>query len=86
MVGLRNLDEPGAPALVAGGVLYLVAVGITAAYHVPRNDALALLDPGAPGSARAWIDYASAWTAWNHLRTVTSIAAASTLLWAVRAG
>ena len=50
VVGLRKLDEPGAPALVAGGVLYLAAVGITAGYHVPRNDALALLDPGAPGA------------------------------------
>ena len=27
VVGLRNLDDPGAPGLVAGGVLYLVAVG-----------------------------------------------------------
>jgi len=86
VVGLRKLDDPGAPALVAGGVLYLVAVGITAGYHVPRNDALALLDPGAPGAARAWIDYASAWTTWNHVRTVTSIAAAGALVWAVRVG
>ena len=86
VVGLRKLDDPGAPALVVGGVLYLVAVGITAGYHVPRNDALLLLDPSAQASGQAWLDYASAWTAWNHVRTVASIAAASTLLWAVRAG
>ncbi len=32
------------------GALYLVGVlGLTAAYHIPRNDALARLDPRAPG-------------------------------------
>ena len=86
VVGLRKLDDPGAPALVAGGVLYLVAVGITAGYHVPRNDALLLLDPSAQASGQAWLEYESAWTMWNHLRTLTCIAAASTLLWAARAG
>ncbi len=82
VVGLRNLDDPGAPGLVAGGVLYLVAVGTTVAFHVPRNEALDRLDPSDSGSARAWLDYASAWTMGNHVRTVASVAAAGALVWA----
>ena len=35
--------------VLVGCLLYLVAFGITAGYHVPRNDALALVDPSGAG-------------------------------------
>lgn len=80
VTGARNLDEAWGRYVVAGGALYLVGVGLTIGYHVPRNDALALIDPNSPDAARAWTSYASTWTAWNHVRTSTSLAGAAILL------
>jgi uncharacterized membrane protein len=72
---------------VAGGVLYLAgSVGVTAAYHVPLNNALAELDPNASETEAVWQDYLRRWTAGNHLRTIGCLAAAALYLWALVAG
>ena len=72
---------------IAGSVLYLVgAVGVTAAYNVPLNNALAGLDPAAPGTDAAWRDYLSRWTAGNHVRALACLAAAALYTWALTAG
>ncbi len=56
---------------VAGTVLHLGAsIGLTAAYHVPRNDALAATDPTTPEGGRVWTTYQREWVRWNHVRTV----------------
>lgn len=68
------------PLLVAGSVLGLAVIGITAAYHVPRNNALALVDPTDTTVAAAWAQYAAGWTAWNHVRSVAGLAAAAVLM------
>ena len=67
--------QPAGWLLAVGAGLYLVSFLITAAYHVPRNDALALLDPSAPGTAAAWQTYVTDWTRMNHVRSVAAIAA-----------
>ncbi|MCM3923522.1 DUF1772 domain-containing protein [Frankia sp. AiPs1] len=59
---------------------------LTIAYHVPHNDALARVDPTAADAARSWLDYAGAWTAWNHVRALLSVAGAVVLAVAVRVG
>ncbi|CAN5558852.1 DUF1772 domain-containing protein [soil metagenome] len=76
VVAVRRLGQTTSVYLLVGGALYLVVIVLTAAYHVPRNDALALIDPTDPGAARVWVDYARDWTLWNHLRTLCSIGAA----------
>ena len=86
VVALRHLDQSWAAYVLVGGALYLVCVVLTMAYHVPHNDALALVDPSSPGAARAWAQYHSGWTAWNHVRTVTALAGATTFILALRAG
>ena len=58
---------------------------LTIVYHVPRNDALALVDPSSPGAARAWAHYLQPWTAWNHVRTVTALAGTTAFILALRA-
>lgn len=70
----------------AAAVLYLVAVVITFAVHLPLNDALKaagapadLADPAAVREAFA----ESRWVAWNIVRTVTSTAAFICLGWAL---
>lgn len=64
--------------LLVGALLYLVgAIGLTAGYHVPLNDALAVLDPTSAASAHQWHDYLRNWTAWNGVRAAAALAAAA---------
>lgn len=72
-------DDPGAGWRAAGGVAYLVTVGITIAYHVPRNDALGRIDPSSSVAATEWLRYARPWTTWNHVRAATALLAAGAL-------
>lgn len=79
--------EPFAPYLLAGGALYLVGtIGPTLAYHVPRNDALARIEPHGADAEDHWARYLSGWTAWNHLRAAAALAAAATLTIAPHVG
>jgi uncharacterized membrane protein len=71
-------SSPAAPALLAGAVLYLVGtLLVTVVCNVPRNEALARVEPGGMGSDRLWQDYLRSWTGWNHVRTVSALAAAA---------
>lgn len=82
---LGHLDQRWAVYVLTGTALYLACLVLTMAYHVPRNDALALVDPTGPGAARAWAHYLSPWTAWNHVRTVTALAGSTLFILALRA-
>ncbi|MBV9468170.1 MAG: DUF1772 domain-containing protein [Abitibacteriaceae bacterium] len=72
----RHWHAPGAVYLCAGGVLYLVGSFIvTVVFNVPMNDALAAVSPASHEGAKVWANYLTNWTAWNHVRTITSLAA-----------
>ena len=74
--GALDLDHPYGPWLAAAGALHLTcSFARTAAYHVPRNEALALLDTHAP--------YAAAWTRANHLRALADAAATASAIAAI---
>jgi uncharacterized membrane protein len=61
---------------LAGGLLYLIgSFAVTVFGNVPLNRKLAALDAAADSSAAAWRHYVGSWTAWNHLRTLGSLAA-----------
>jgi uncharacterized membrane protein len=85
-VALGHLDQRWAVYLLIGTALYLACIVLTIVYHVPRNNALALVDPAGPGAAHAWAQYLSPWTAWNHVRTVTALAGSTLFIVALRAG
>jgi uncharacterized membrane protein len=53
-------------------------------YHVPRNDALAAVDPDSAEAERVWSRYLTEWTAANHVRTIAGVAAAALLTVALR--
>jgi uncharacterized membrane protein len=73
-------DERFAPYLIVGGALYLLGtILLTIVYHVPRNEALARVEPHSAEAESHWRRYLSGWTAWNHLRAATALAAAATL-------
>lgn len=63
--------------LIAGGVLYLLGnIGVTAAYNIPLNNALAAVEANSHDAMRIWNNYLAKWTFWNHIRTVTALVAA----------
>jgi uncharacterized membrane protein len=74
------IAEPSGLVLGAAATYLLGVLGVTMAYNVPRNNALARLDPHDPGAPSAWARYVREWTAANHVRTVAGVAAAALLL------
>lgn len=70
---------------VAGLVLALGTVVVTAAGNVPLNDTLAAvdLDAGASALAAARDAFEGPWVRWNVVRTLTSTGALACLGWAV---
>lgn len=81
---LRTWGARSSALMLAGSALYLIGtIGITIAYHVPRNDRLATLDPGGPGAAAVWNGYVRNWTLLNHVRAGAALVAAVLLLLAL---
>jgi uncharacterized membrane protein len=80
-------DERFAPYLLVGSALYLVGtILLTIAYHVPRNEALARVEPHSVDAESHWTRYLSGWTAWNHVRAAAALAAAAMLTIALYVG
>ena len=44
-------------------------------FNVPLNNALAAADPNTTSGVAVWNRYKKVWTLWNHVRTVSSLAA-----------
>jgi uncharacterized membrane protein len=53
------------------------SIGMTLTYHVPRNDALAAVEPQRTEAAGRWGRYVAGWTRWNHVRAATALAEAA---------
>ncbi len=82
---LFSWHRPGGGFLLAGGLVYLFGtILVTILFNVPRNNALAAVDPESAEGARLWEGYVPGWTAWNHVRTAAAIAAAAALSIALR--
>jgi uncharacterized membrane protein len=72
--------ERPAALVLAGSVLYIVGtIGVTIACNVPLNDRLATLRPQGADAAGRWDEYATKWSAWNHVRAAAALVAAATL-------
>lgn len=62
-----------ATAFALGGAIYLLGgMVLTLQINVPMNEALALVDPQAPGAGQIWARYSQDWQFWNQTRTVFS--------------
>jgi uncharacterized membrane protein len=84
--GLADLDEPYAGWLIAGGAIYVLGeIVVTMAYNVPRNNALARVNPDSEEGARVWRTYLVEWTRGNHVRTVAGLAACALFAVALQA-
>ena len=78
VAAIASWDESFGPYLVVGGGLYLAGtIAPTIAYHVPRNDSLAGVEPESADGSRYWARYLAEWTRWNHVRAASGLAAAA---------
>jgi uncharacterized membrane protein len=78
VIPLVRWQKPGAGFLLAGSLLYLIGtILVTIAGNVPLNDALTAVDPSSADGGRVWANYLKNWTAWNHVRTISALAAAA---------
>ena len=75
-------QAPGALYLGTGSLLYLLGTfGVTMAFNVPLNNALARQDPASSEAAGFWRGYVAGWTMWNHVRTLAALLAAVLLVY-----
>jgi len=73
---LADWDGSYGPYLLAGGAAYLLGtIAVTMVASVPRNNALARLDPASAEAESYWARYLSEWTGWNHVRTGAALIA-----------
>lgn len=76
VLSLVSRADPRAPLRLAACVCYGVGTFlVTMRANVPRNQALAAIDPEGVEAEARWRRYLSEWTAWNHVRTVAALAA-----------
>ncbi|HKY94232.1 MAG TPA: anthrone oxygenase family protein [Kiloniellales bacterium] len=62
--------------LIGAALCYLLGtVLVTMAFNVPRNDALAKVEPSSTAGAQLWARYLVGWTVWNSVRTLAALAA-----------
>ena len=77
-------QQPGAFWLLIGSLLYLLGTfGVTIAFNVPLNDALASAKPNSVEGAHLWASYLSVWTMWNHVRTLAALGATASFVLAL---
>ncbi|WP_242698336.1 anthrone oxygenase family protein [Bacillus sp. SD088] len=74
IISLLNWQEPNAIYIFASSLFYLLgSLLVTAVCNVPLNDALANIIATDAESLALWEDYYLKWTAWNHVRTISSL-------------
>jgi uncharacterized membrane protein len=87
IAALVDWDGGYGPYLVIAAVLYVVGcIGVTMAFNVPRNNALAAAEPEGVEGAELWRRYLVEWTAWNTVRTIACLAATGLLIGGIAAG
>jgi uncharacterized membrane protein len=85
-LGIFRWGDPGAAAMLAGGLVYVVGMFVvTAVFNVPLNNALAAAEPGSSAGALLWSRFLNDWTLWNHVRSVASTGALALFIMAIAA-
>ncbi len=86
VVAVVHWGEPGAAAMLAGGVTYVVGMFLcTVVCNVPLNNALDAVDRGHAEAGDVWSHYLRVWTRWNHVRTVACTLACGLFIAAIAA-
>ena len=87
LIALFNLAQTWALPLLAGSLCYFIgSLLVTMIFNVPLNNRLAKATPDSAEGGSVWAEYLRVWTAWNHLRTVLSLAATALFIAALCRG
>jgi uncharacterized membrane protein len=82
---LMGWHQSGGGFILVGSLLYFAGTFlVTIVFNVPLNDALANVATDSPEGAALWTRYLSVWTAWNHVRTIAALAAATSFILALQ--
>jgi len=80
-----KLGRTSAIYVIVGSLLIIVGVFlVTAIFNVPLNDTLAVATSGSSEGAQTWREYLDRWMPWNHVRTIASIGALISFIFAIR--
>jgi uncharacterized membrane protein len=81
VAGALRATEPAGLCMLVGGIVYVAGMFIvTMVRNVPLNN---LLAASGDADAALWTRYLASWTRWNHVRTLTSIAASALFIAAI---
>jgi len=84
VAAILRWSEPGAFYLLAGSLVYLIGTfAVTMMRNVPLNNQLMAATPDAKDARDFWKRYQASWGTWNHIRTVTALAACVLLILAL---
>lgn len=77
-----SLTGPAATLVGAAGLVHLLGCfGVTVAFNVPMNEALAAMDASQDATRAYWAGtYLPRWTIWNTVRTLACVLSAALLL------
>lgn len=76
ILALVKWHEPGSAYVLIAAILYITgSFGVTMAFNVPLNNALAAVTPASSEGAALWARYLNEWTFWNHVRTAAPLLA-----------
>ncbi|WP_280833070.1 anthrone oxygenase family protein [Mycolicibacterium frederiksbergense] len=78
VVALTQIGRPGSWYLLAGAIFGVLGVIVTMLFNVPLNDHLKRVEM--TDAAAQWQAYFTNWTAWNHVRAGSGLAAATLML------
>ncbi|MEC0177198.1 DUF1772 domain-containing protein [Paenibacillus favisporus] len=88
VLGVASFFKAGTQSavyVIIGSLFIFVGVFlVTAIFNVPLNNSLAAVSPGATEGAQVWSEYIAGWVPWNHVRTISSIAALISFMIAIR--
>jgi uncharacterized membrane protein len=78
VIALAQIGRPGSWYLLAGAIFGVLGMIVTMLFNVPLNDQLQRAEMA--DAAAQWQAYYTNWTAWNHVRTGSGLAAATLML------
>lgn len=79
--GVLGLGQGHGWWFLIGALLYLIGNPVlTIAYNVPRNNALAAVDPDTPEAAEVWQRYLREWVPANTVRSITAALATALMI------
>ena len=80
-------DGDGRWWALGGSAAYLASIVLTAAFHIPRNNALDAVDASTPpAAATAWASFSLPWRRGNHVRALMCLASVAAYAAALRSG